>query len=74
MPKNYGTTYLYNKFPYEEKIFKFMTSSASGTSGETGTGIGLFVSKHLVDKIGSEISVSSVKDEGTVVRFSVSAH
>ena len=57
-----------------EKIFKFMTSSASGTSGETGTGIGLFVSKHLVDKIGSEISVSSVKDEGTVVRFSVSAH
>jgi signal transduction histidine kinase len=56
-----------------EKIFKFMTSSASGTSGETGTGIGLFVSKMLVDKIGGEITIESVKGEGTVVRFSVSA-
>jgi hypothetical protein len=24
--KNYSTTYLYNKFPYEEKIFKFILS------------------------------------------------
>ncbi|MCR5659910.1 MAG: tetratricopeptide repeat protein [Bacteroidales bacterium] len=56
-----------------EKIFKFMTSSASGTNGETGTGIGLFVSKMLVDKLGGEITISSVKDEGTVVRFSVSS-
>lgn len=54
-----------------EKIFKFMTSSASGTSGETGTGIGLFVSKMLMDKIGGEITIESVKDEGTTVRFSV---
>ena len=56
-----------------EKIFNFMTSSASGTSGETGTGIGLFVSKMLVDKIGGEITIESVKDEGTAVRFSVNA-
>ena len=56
-----------------EKIFKFMTSSDSGTSGETGTGIGLFVSKMLVDKIGGEITISSVKGEGTVVQFSVSS-
>ena len=54
-----------------EKIFKFMTSSASGTSGETGTGIGLFVSKMLVDKIDGEITIESRKDEGTTVRFSV---
>ena len=54
-----------------EKIFKFMTSSASGTSGETGTGIGLFVSKMLVDKIDGEITIESVKDEGTTVCFSV---
>ena len=57
-----------------EKIFNFMTSSASGTGGETGTGIGLFVSKQLVDKIGGEITIESRKDEGTVVMFSVSAH
>lgn len=56
-----------------EKIFNFMTSSACGTSGESGTGIGLFVSKQLVDKIGGEITIESRKDEGTVVRFSVSA-
>ena len=54
-----------------EKIFKFMTSSDSGTGGETGTGIGLFVSKMLVDKIGGEITIESVKDVGTTVRFSV---
>ena len=54
-----------------EKIFKFMTSSASGTGGETGTGIGLFVSKMLVDKIDGEITIESRKDEGTTVRFSV---
>lgn len=54
-----------------EKIFKFMTSSASGTSGETGTGIGLFVSKMLVDKIDGEITIESRKDEGTTVRFSM---
>jgi signal transduction histidine kinase len=54
-----------------DKIFKFMTSSTIGTEGETGTGIGLFVSKMLVDKLGGEISISSVKDEGTTVRFSI---
>lgn len=54
-----------------EKIFWFMTSSASGTGGETGTGIGLFVSKQLMDKIGGEITLQSVKDEGTTVKFSI---
>ena len=54
-----------------EKIFNYMTSSASGTGGETGTGIGLFVTKQLMDKIGGEITIQSVKGEGTTVRFSV---
>ena len=54
-----------------EKIFKFMTSSASGTGGETGTGIGLFVTKQLMDKIGGEITIESAKGQGTTVRFSV---
>ena len=56
-----------------EKIFGFMTSSAKGTGGEAGTGIGLFVSKQLVDKMGGEIAIESVKGEGTTVRFSVNA-
>ena len=56
-----------------EKIFKYMTSSSSGTGGETGTGIGLFVTKQLMDKIGGEITIESVKGQGTTVRFSVKA-
>ena len=48
-----------------------MTSSAKGTGGETGTGIGLFVTKELMDKIGGEISIESQKDLGTTVRFSI---
>ena len=54
-----------------EKIFSYVTSSASGTGGETGTGIGLFVTKKLIDMIGSEIRIESVKGSGTTVRFSV---
>ena len=56
-----------------EKIFNFMTSSSSGTGGETGTGIGLFVSKQLLDKTGGEIRIESGKGVGTTVRFSVKA-
>ena len=55
-----------------EKIFNFLTSSSSGSGGETGTGIGLFVSKQLLDKTGGEITIESAKGEGTTVRFSVS--
>ena len=54
-----------------EKIFRFVSNSSSGTGGETGTGIGLFVSKQLLDKMGGAIRVESVLDEGTMVRFSV---
>lgn len=54
-----------------EKIFHFLATSEVGTGGERGTGIGLFVSKQLLDKTGGEIRIESVKDEGTTVRFSV---
>ena len=54
-----------------EKIFRFVSSSTSGTGGETGTGIGLFVSKQLLDKMGGAIRVDSVLGEGTTVKFSV---
>ncbi len=54
-----------------EKIFNYMTSSAEGTEGETGTGIGLFVSKQFIDKIGGKITIESVKDQGTTVSFSI---
>ncbi len=53
-----------------EKLFHFLSSPSTGTDGETGTGIGLFVSKRLLDKIGGEIRLESAKGEGTTVRFS----
>lgn len=57
--------------PKLEKIFRYVSSPAGGTEGETGTGIGLFVSKQLLDKTGGAIRVESVLGEGTTVRFSI---
>ena len=54
-----------------EKIFNYMTSSDKGTSGETGTGIGLFVSKQFIDKIGGKMTIESKKGVGTTVSFSI---
>lgn len=54
-----------------EKIFNYMTDSSKGVGGETGTGIGLFVSKQFIDKIGGEITLESEKGQGTTVKFSV---
>lgn len=54
-----------------EKIFNYMTTSSKGVGGETGTGIGLFVSKQFIDKIGGEITIESAKGQGTMVRFSI---
>ena len=54
-----------------EKIFNYMTDSSKGVGGETGTGIGLFVSKQFIEKIGGEITIESGKGVGTTVRFSV---
>ena len=54
-----------------EKIFNYMTDSSKGVGGETGTGIGLFVSKQFIDKIGGEITIESGKGVGTTVKFSI---
>ena len=54
-----------------EKIFNYMTSSDKGTGGETGTGIGLFVSKQFIDKIGGKMTIESKKGVGTIVSFSI---
>lgn len=54
-----------------DKIFNYMSTSSQGINGETGTGIGLFVSKQFIDKIGGEMSIESTKGVGTTVRFSI---
>ena len=54
-----------------EVLMKGMASSEAGTKGEMGTGIGLFVSRQLADRMGSEITIESVENQGTKISFTV---
>lgn len=54
-----------------KKLLNETASSSKGTSGELGTGIGLFVSRQLTDRIGSEMRIESVEGQGTVVSFTI---
>ncbi len=42
-----------------------------GTQGESGTGIGLFVSRQLMVKNGGKLYIDSVEGEGTTIRFNI---
>ncbi|MBO7084222.1 MAG: tetratricopeptide repeat-containing sensor histidine kinase [Bacteroidales bacterium] len=54
-----------------ERLLKEMASPEVGTRGEIGTGIGLFVSRQLTDRMGSEISIESIENQGTKISFTV---
>ena len=54
-----------------DTLLKEMASSSKGTKGEMGTGIGLFVSRQMMDRIGGEICIESIDNQGTIVSFSV---
>jgi len=57
-----------------DNLFKIDTySSTPGTKKEKGTGLGLVVAKEFVEINGGTISISSEKDNGTQVSFSVPA-
>ena len=53
------------------KLLKMMTSSAEGTSGELGTGIGLFVSQQMMERTGGTLAIESEEGKGTTVTLSV---
>jgi PAS domain S-box-containing protein len=42
-----------------------------GTSGETGTGLGLILCKDMIEKIGGSINVKSVLNKGTIFSFTL---
>lgn len=53
-----------------DRVFEKLTKlRPRGTAGERGTGIGLFVTKQLVDRLGGTISLAPLKPAGT--RFEV---
>lgn len=55
----------------QQKIFgKFFRASSKDTQGILGTGLGLFITKMLVEKMGGSITFSSVEGQGTT--FAVS--
>ena len=53
------------------KLLKMMTSSAEGTSGELGTGIGLFVSQQMMERNGGTLAIESEEGKGTVVTINI---
>jgi len=54
-----------------DKLMKMLTSSAEGTDGELGTGIGLFVSRQMIERSGGTIEIESEEGEGTTVTVSI---
>lgn len=54
-----------------DKLQKELATSDAGTKGEMGTGIGLYVSSQLMQRLGGEIVINSSENNGTTVSFSV---
>ena len=54
-----------------EQIFHFTVRSSAGTAGESGTGLGLYVSKLMMDKAGCDMKVESTEGQGSTFSFSV---
>ncbi len=60
--------------PYElESLFEPFVQSRTGQTHE-GTGLGLPISRKFVQLLGGDITVSSVLNQGTSVRFEIQAH
>jgi PAS domain S-box-containing protein len=55
-----------------DELFSFARKvSRSGTQGERGTGLGLFLCRDIVERHGGQLSVDSKLGQGTTFRFSL---
>lgn len=57
-----------------KKLFKpFMQADSSTTRQYGGTGLGLYISKQLIEMLGGQVSINSIPGLGTKVDFSIYA-
>lgn len=57
---------------FQSRIFqKFSQADSSDTRGKGGTGLGLNISKTIIEKFGGSLNFSSNKDEGTTFYFTL---
>ena len=56
---------------HPDRLLKTATASAEGTFGETGTGIGLFVSQQMMERNGGTIAIDSEEGKGTTVTLGI---
>lgn len=51
----------------KESLFqKFSKTRSLGTKGEKSTGLGLYISKEIIDKLGGSINVETEQDKGSI--------
>ncbi|MEK7584752.1 MAG: ATP-binding protein, partial [Patescibacteria group bacterium] len=55
----------------EQLFSKFYRVKNENTQGVTGTGLGLWITKQLVEILGGEISIDSIENVGTEVSLTV---
>jgi signal transduction histidine kinase len=55
----------------QQRIFELFTSLGTDPSAVPGLGIGLTITRKLVEKLGGEISLRSIPAEGSVFEFSI---
>ena len=54
-------------------VLKEVVTPSKGTNGESGTGAGLLLCAHFLERNGEKIEIESAESIGTKVRFSIKA-
>jgi signal transduction histidine kinase len=55
----------------EQHLDKIFTLFYRATSSTTGSGLGLYIIKETVEKLGGYITINSKKDKGTVIKITI---